>query len=30
VPVKNLAGIKRVPLGLDWYRSGNPDDFIYW
>jgi len=30
VPVRNLAEIKRVPLGLDWYRSGNPDDYLLW
>ena len=30
VLVRNLAEIKRVSLGLDWYRSGNPDDYLLW
>lgn len=33
VPVKNLAGIKRCPLGLDLLSrsgSGKPDDYLFW
>ncbi|MCE5251055.1 DUF362 domain-containing protein [bacterium] len=29
-PVKNLTGIRRYPLGLNWSRSENPDERLFW
>jgi len=30
IPVKNLAEIKRHPLGLNWARLENPDERLFW
>lgn len=30
IPVKNLAEIKRHPLGLNWARSKNPEERLFW
>ena len=30
VPVKNISEIKRYPLGLNWARSKDPDERLFW
>ena len=30
VPIKNLAEIKRTPLGLNWARKKDPDERLFW
>ena len=29
-PVKNIAEIKRHPLGLNWAGSKNPEERLFW